>query len=233
MRKNGKIFYSIPKPNVGGTKAGYSDVYFNPQFSKLIEDEYNFEEGYTSLKDYFLDCVRLHGQRVLVSSTVNGEINNPITYKETYEIAMNLGSALTHLGLVTFKPDDTMRKDVNFKNLPIPSTYAIVGTCLKPSIECYMVDIACIMYSYTRLAITDSTSEENIPHMMNQAEMETQFIDEKCFIKLKGARKQTAIPTLKNLIFTGEFSNSKDELKKEAEEMGYKVFMYDDILKIG
>jgi long-subunit acyl-CoA synthetase (AMP-forming) len=142
---------------------------------------------------------------VLVSYTISGEVDNPITYKEAYEIAMNIGSALTHLGLATFRPDDTMRKDIHFKNLSVPSTYSIIGTCLKQGTECYMVDLACMMYSFTRVAITDSTSEENIPYMINQVEMDTIFIDEKCFAKLKGAKESTAIPTLKNLILIGEF----------------------------
>jgi long-chain acyl-CoA synthetase len=72
---------------------------------------------------------------------------------------------------------------------------------MKTCIEFYLLDLACIQSSVSRVGLYDTLGADSTPFIINQTEMTTLLIDNACGAKLMKCVEDKLVPKLKNVIF--------------------------------
>ena len=140
------------------------------------------------------------------------------TYNQIYNAATSFCYGLININLC---PEITSKSDGNFKFLGIYS---------RNNEKFVISDLACHLNSITVVTIYDSLGDHTIEYIIDQTKLTTMCLESRNLNKLTKLKKENKAPSLKNIIL---YDNDDEKLIKEAQNLGYNLIFFDDVIKSG
>jgi long-chain acyl-CoA synthetase len=204
----------------GEEREGETRVLRNPLF---VERELNvgFGEFKTIWEAFETNAMKspnkeFLGTRKFISNGVYGEYEWK-TYQQIYDLVISFAKAIVKLELCpTIETED--------------GEFKFMGIYSRNKEEWYVTDLACQLNSCTVVTLYDTLGDSTIPFVLNQTQLTTLTMESKNLKKIIKLKGESKLDYLKNIIL---FDIGTDELIKEADDVGLKVYHYNEILDLG
>lgn len=207
------LTYSVPITN--NKSAEETEIYRHWKTpGKLIEKPEN--DDIETIQDILLFTKSFHGEKSCLGKRNQDGVFEFEDYDTCVEKATWLASGMINLGLV---PNIQEYKDFNLK---------LFGVFSKNCVEYLLLDMGAALFGLTSVPIYDTLGPQAVTYILEQSNFQTIFVSQSNIdILLKFEKRGN----LKNVVC---FDTSvKEDQKKKLEEIGLKLFMFQEIMENG
>lgn len=206
------LIYSVPVTN--NKPENETEIYRNwktPHTLIACPEEGDIE----NIQDILLYTKSFHGEKPCLGKRNKEGSFEFEDYNTCIEKATCLGTGMINMGLV---PEINEYKDYKLR---------LYGVFSKNSVEYLLLDMASALYGLTSVPIYDTLGPQAGTFIVEQSNFSTLFASQSNIdVFLKFEKKGS----IKNVVY---FDGCKEEQKKKLEDLGLKVFSFQEIIDNG